>query len=62
MRGALRKCDIAEHTPEGVINIHGALLPKYRGKLLSFWVLANGDEKKAVAQRYVTTLSNNLSF
>lgn len=30
----------------GCLNVHGALLPKYRGVLPSFWMLAN-DEKKA---------------
>jgi len=39
--------------PEGVINIHGALLPKYRGKLPSFWVLANGEEKTGVTVHYM---------
>jgi len=38
---------------EGVINIHGALLPKYRGKLPSFWVLANGEEKTGVTVHYM---------
>jgi len=91
VRGALRKHDIPEHTPEnvndpsfhqwlrdhevdlvisiacpqivrqellelppeGVINIHGALLPKYRGKLPSFWVLANGEEKTGVTVHHM---------
>lgn len=39
--------------PEGVINIHGALLPKYRGKLPSFWGLANGEEKTGVTVHYM---------
>jgi methionyl-tRNA formyltransferase len=29
----------------GCINIHGALLPRYRGRLPSFWVLANGERE-----------------
>lgn len=91
VRGALRKHQIPEHTPEnindysflrklerqevdlvisiacpqivredlldlpseGVINIHGALLPKYRGKLPSFWVLANGEEETGVTVHYM---------
>lgn len=28
---------------QGAINLHGALLPDYRGLLPSFWVLANGE-------------------
>lgn len=39
--------------PEGVINIHGALLPKYRGKLPSFWVLANGEDQTGVTVHYM---------
>ena len=29
----------------GCINVHGALLPMYRGRLPSFWVLANGERE-----------------
>lgn len=29
----------------GCINVHGALLPCYRGRLPSFWVLANGERE-----------------
>ena len=47
------RADLLEHPPEGVINIHGALLPKYRGKLPSFWVLANGEEKTGVTVHYM---------
>lgn len=32
----------------GCINLHGALLPKYRGLLPSFWVLANGEDETGV--------------
>ena len=39
--------------PLGVINIHGALLPKYRGKLPSFWVLANGETETGVTVHYM---------
>ena len=45
--------DLLECPPNGVINIHGALLPKYRGKLPSFWVLANGEEKTGVTVHYM---------
>jgi len=45
--------DLLAHPPEGVINIHGALLPKYRGKLPSFWVLANEEEKTGVTVHYM---------
>ncbi len=47
------RADLLAHPPEGVINIHGALLPKYRGKLPSFWVLANGEKKTGVTVHYM---------
>lgn len=47
------RAELLNLPPEGVINIHGALLPKYRGKLPSFWVLANGEEKTGVTVHYM---------
>jgi methionyl-tRNA formyltransferase len=47
------RSELLECPPEGVINIHGALLPKYRGKLPSFWVLANGEERTGVTVHYM---------
>jgi methionyl-tRNA formyltransferase len=32
----------------GCVNVHGALLPKYRGRLPSFWVLLNGEKETGV--------------
>src|SRR5262249_42512895 len=37
------KRDILALPRLGCINVHGALLPRYRGRLPSFWVLANGE-------------------
>ncbi len=45
--------DLLELPPQGVINIHGALLPKYRGKLPSFWVLAHGEETTGVTVHFM---------
>ena len=45
--------DLLALPPKGVINIHGALLPKYRGKLPSFWVLANGETTTGVTVHYM---------
>lgn len=42
--------DLPQH---GVINVHGALLPEYRGKLPSFWVLAKGETTTGVTVHYV---------
>lgn len=38
--------DVAKH---GCINLHTALLPKYRGLMPSFWVLKNGETKTGVS-------------
>lgn len=39
----LYKKDLRMQTPYGIVNCHGALLPKYRGLMPSFWTLANGE-------------------
>jgi methionyl-tRNA formyltransferase len=37
----------------GCINVHGALLPKYRGRLPSFWVLLNGEKETGVTVHFM---------
>ena len=39
--------------PLGVLNIHGAILPQYRGVLPSFWMLANGERQAGVSIYFV---------
>jgi methionyl-tRNA formyltransferase len=39
---------------KGAINLHGALLPDYRGLLPAFWVLANGERETGVTVHYMT--------
>lgn len=39
--------------PRGCINIHGALLPRYRGMLPSFWTLFNGEREGGVTVHYM---------
>jgi methionyl-tRNA formyltransferase len=39
----LYKKDLRMQTPFGIVNCHGALLPKYRGLMPSFWTLANNE-------------------
>jgi methionyl-tRNA formyltransferase len=39
--------------PLGCINIHGALLPRYRGMLPSFWTLYNGEREGGVTVHYM---------
>jgi len=37
----------------GTLNLHSALLPKYRGLMPTFWVLKNGEEKTGVSVFFV---------
>ena len=37
----------------GCLNIHGAILPHYRGVLPSFWMLANNEEQAGVSIYYI---------
>lgn len=38
----------------GCINVHSAPLPRYRGVLPTFWVLAEGEERTGVTVHYMT--------
>ena len=38
---------------QGLLNIHGALLPHYRGVMPSFWMLANGERVAGVSIHFV---------
>lgn len=44
---------LREQTPCGIINCHGALLPKYRGLMPSFWSLANDEREGGVSVHFV---------
>jgi methionyl-tRNA formyltransferase len=44
---------LIELAPLGVLNIHGAILPQYRGVLPSFWMLANGERQAGVSIYFV---------
>ncbi|NQU26392.1 MAG: hypothetical protein HQ567_34335 [Candidatus Nealsonbacteria bacterium] len=44
---------LREQTPRGIVNCHGALLPKYRGLMPSFWTLANGEREGGVTVHFV---------
>jgi methionyl-tRNA formyltransferase len=38
---------------EGCLNIHGAILPEYRGVMPSFWMLAKGEKQAGVSIFFV---------
>lgn len=44
---------LIELAPQGCLNLHTALLPKYRGLMPSFWVLKNGEEETGVSVFFV---------
>jgi folate-dependent phosphoribosylglycinamide formyltransferase PurN len=47
------KKPLIELAPGGCLNVHGALLPLYRGVLPSFWMLANGETRGGVSIYFV---------
>lgn len=51
--GQLLKSPILEMAPNGIINVHGSLLPKYRGAAPIQWAVANGDAVSGVTTMYL---------
>lgn len=43
----------------GIVNCHGALLPKYRGLMPSFWTLANDEKEGGVSVHFVDKKLDN---
>ncbi len=41
--------------PDGCLNLHGSLLPRYRGRAPINWVLVNGEKETGVTLHYMTT-------
>jgi methionyl-tRNA formyltransferase len=39
--------------PRGCLNVHGALLPQYRGIAPSFWMMVNGEQHAGVTIFFV---------
>ena len=37
----------------GLLNVHGAILPAYRGVMPGFWMLANGESRAGVSVHFV---------
>jgi len=40
---------LLELAPKGCLNVHSALLPKYRGLMPTFWALKNGEKETGVS-------------
>ncbi len=47
------KRKLIELAPKGCINLHTALLPKYRGLMPSFWVLRHNEKRTGVSVFFV---------
>ena len=47
------RAPLIELPARGCLNVHGALLPQYRGVLPSFWMLANGEREAGVSVYFV---------
>ena len=47
------KKQLIELAPKGCLNLHTALLPKYRGLMPSFWVLKNNERETGVSVFFV---------
>lgn len=47
------KKELLELAPKGCLNLHTALLPKYRGLMPSFWVLKNNEMETGVSVFFV---------
>lgn len=47
------KKPIIELAPNGCLNLHTALLPKYRGLMPTFWVMKNNEHNTGVSVFYV---------
>jgi methionyl-tRNA formyltransferase len=47
------KKPLIELPSKGILNIHGAILPQYRGVMPSFWMLANEEKQAGVTIYFV---------
>lgn len=45
--------------PEGCLNLHGSLLPRYRGRCPVNWVLIKGEKETGVTLHYMTPLPDD---
>ncbi len=51
--GKILPKEILEYPPYGCVNIHGSLLPKYRGAAPVQWAVLNGDGETGVTSMYM---------
>lgn len=46
--------ELIEVPKKGCINVHGSLLPKYRGRDIAFWVLYNKEKETGATVHYIS--------
>jgi len=51
--GQIMKSDIVNAPPQGCINMHPSLLPKYRGPTPSYWILKNKEKISGVTIHFI---------
>lgn len=51
--GKILPQEILDIPPKGSINVHGSLLPKYRGAAPIQWAVLNGDKKTGITTMYM---------
>lgn len=51
---SLIKADLLAVPSKGCINLHGSLLPKYRGRVPINWAIINGEKETGVTLHYMT--------
>ncbi|MBO5991717.1 MAG: formyltransferase, partial [Lentisphaeria bacterium] len=49
------KQDILDIPAKGAVNLHGSLLPKYRGRVPINWAIINGETESGVTLHYMTS-------
>jgi len=47
------RCALLGIAPKGTLNVHTALLPKYRGLMPTFWVMRNNEKETGVSVFFV---------
>jgi methionyl-tRNA formyltransferase len=47
--------EVLKAAPRGALNLHGSLLPRYRGRAPVNWVLVNGEVETGVTLHYMTS-------
>ncbi|MBE6969611.1 MAG: methionyl-tRNA formyltransferase [Ruminococcaceae bacterium] len=51
--GRILPQSVLDIAPKGSVNVHGSLLPKYRGSAPIQWAVLNGDERTGVSIQYM---------